>query len=68
MARAYVFNFSKVRLEPAMKTRCPRCKGHGGKFPETGPCTLCGGEGEVWRSESGWIRRVGARMEQSELY
>ena len=27
---------------------CPRCKGHGAKFGDDGPCNLCDGNGTVY--------------------
>lgn len=65
-----VYNKSAGRLEDAEKVTCPRCKGHGGvAFKDDGTvCSLCGGEGIVWRSGSGWTRKIGAPTDASELW
>lgn len=66
-----VFNHSSLRVERAKKATCPRCRGAGGVFPrdKDGPCTVCGGDGEVWLSVegTGWLRRIGARLENSDI-
>lgn len=59
-----VFNESSLRNEVAYRQSCPRCKGAGIRTGEDGPCHLCNGWGEVWRTESGWTIALHARKGQ----
>lgn len=67
-----VYNKSAGRMERAEKVPCPRCEGAGAVFPRDAdqPCTVCGGDGEVWMSieETGWLRRVGDEPEDSDIW
>jgi len=65
-----VYNHSAQSVEPAERTTCPRCKGRGSKFGDATRSIecICKGEGEVWRSESGWCRAIGSRQADSTHY
>jgi len=66
---AQVFNKSKQRLEPAKKLTCPMCQSFGSRVTDKGePCPLCKGHGKVMMSRSGWLRRLYARQNTSELF
>lgn len=67
---ADVFNKSKLQVEQGKRACCPRCKGHGGtpKDPDGEYCYFCRGKGELWLSESGWGRAIGAPLMESDLY
>lgn len=64
-----VYNYSKMQVERARKSQCPRCKGHGSTMGDNGDdCYLCAGHGTLWASNSGFTRPINARLESSELY
>ena len=66
-----VFNKEALRVEEAELATCPRCKGAGGISADVDrPCTVCGGDGEVWMSVegSGWLRRIDAELDDSDLW
>lgn len=64
-----VFNKSKQRMEPAKKLTCPRCQSHGSRITDKGePCSMCGGHGKVMMSRSGWLRKLYARQNTSQLF
>jgi anaerobic ribonucleoside-triphosphate reductase len=64
-----IFDHSSQVMVDATYSQCPRCKGFGGIFRDQHgeKCYLCGGEGELWRSESGWTLRRYGRVGQDEL-
>ena len=65
-----VANHSEGIVELATMQKCPRCKGFGGiaSCDHGKSCDICDGDGEVWRSVSGWARPKYARIESSKLY
>jgi len=66
-----VYNRSKERVEAAVKVDCPRCRGFGAISSDDGEnCWLCGGDGILWASKdgTGWHRRIGKRLDASQLY
>ena len=66
----YIFNHSKLLMEPAKKETCPRCSGYGGVFPKDNGevCYLCNGSGKVWRAKSGWTLHKWGRISQEQLW
>lgn len=68
---ADVFNKSKLQVEQGKRACCPRCKGAGGTMQDwkrASECYFCKGKGELWLSESGWGRAIGAPLMESDLY
>ena len=62
-----LFNHSKLKIEKAVKKRCPRCRGFGGTTQDRGEhCFLCKRLGEVWISDTGWTRPLYGRVGESE--
>lgn len=63
-----VYNKSTLFVEKAKRVECPRCRGVGGNLGDEDGCSLCDGKGKLWKSESGWTRAIGRRLDQSQLY
>jgi len=61
-----LYNHSKCVMEDAKKSKCPRCNGFGGTIYDEEGCNICGGDGILWASKSGWTRRINGRIGESE--
>ena len=67
----FLYNSSACRIEPCKKTRCPRCKGHGGTVQDRGEnCSMCGGHGYIMLStkNTSCYRKMYERVEVGRFY
>lgn len=61
-----IFNRSECRMESAKLEQCPRCRGFGRNFGDTGDCGVCRGHGRAWIAASGWTLAKFAKVERDE--
>lgn len=65
----YVYNKSTLIMENAKLKKCPRCHGFGANITDKGEkCWLCDGEGEVYLSDSGWVKQLNGDKYESMLF